>query len=186
FKAEFAACGANSRIHLIACCLVDFNKAGYPSLAEIGFLTVSPEWLPFSSEAEAMLIQSLIEGGRSFTKTLRYDLPDEATIAAAILKDVGAEGIALFLDDGSRADALRQALEDCPMPTWVWNILEPMPPFAESASAGESAGAPALANQPASARLATIITGFIRLAPLSASLPAPFSRGPDSSSGRIE
>ena len=129
FKAEFAACGANSRIHLIACCLVDFNKAGYPSLAEIGFLTVSPEWLPFSSEAEAMLIQSLIEGGRSFTKTLRYDLPDEATIAAAILKDVGAEGVALFLDDGSRADALRQALEDCPMPTWVWNILEPMPPL---------------------------------------------------------
>ena len=29
----------------------------------------------------------------------------------------------------SRADALRQALEDCPMPTWVWNILEPMPPL---------------------------------------------------------
>ncbi|MBV8423198.1 MAG: DUF1173 family protein, partial [Hyphomicrobiales bacterium] len=129
FKAEFAACGANSRIHLIACCLVDFNKAGYPSLAEIGFLTVSPEWLPFSSEAEAMLIQSLMEGSRSFSKTLRYDLPDEATIAAVILKDVGAEGVALFLDDGSRADALRQALEDCPMPTWVWNILEPMPPL---------------------------------------------------------
>jgi hypothetical protein len=54
-----------------------------------------------------MLIQSLIEGGRSFTKTLRYDIPEEATIAAAILKDVGAEGVALFFDDGSRADALR-------------------------------------------------------------------------------
>jgi hypothetical protein len=72
--------------------------------------------------------QSLIEGGRSFTKTLRYDLPDEATIAAAILKDGGAEGVALFLDDGTRADALRQALGDCPMPTWVWNVLDPMPP----------------------------------------------------------
>ena len=68
-----------------------------------------------------MLIQSLIEGGRSFTKTLRYDIPEEATIAAAILKDVGAEGVALFLDDGLRADALRQALEDCPIPTWVWH-----------------------------------------------------------------
>ena len=76
-----------------------------------------------------MLIQSLIEGGRSFTKTLRYDIPEEATIAAAILKDVGAEGVALFLDDGLRADALRQALEDCPIPTWVWHILAPMPPF---------------------------------------------------------
>jgi hypothetical protein len=75
-----------------------------------------------------MLIQSLIEGGRSFTKTLRYDLPEEATIAA-ILKDVGAEGVALFLDDGSRADALRQALKDCQMPTWIWNILAPMPPL---------------------------------------------------------
>ena len=58
FRAEFALCDAKAHVRLIACCLVDFNKAGYPALAEIGFLTVSPEWLPFSSEAEAMLIQS--------------------------------------------------------------------------------------------------------------------------------
>jgi len=45
-----------------------------------------------------MLIQSLIEGGRSFTKTLRYDIPEEATIAAANLKDVGAEGVAALSD----------------------------------------------------------------------------------------
>jgi hypothetical protein len=129
FKAEFALCDAHSRVRLIACCLVDFNKAGYPALAEIGFLTVSLEWLPFSSEAEAMLIQNLVENDRSFTKTQRYDLPDDATIAATVLKDAGPEGVALFLDDGSRADALRQAVEDCPMPTWVWNILEPLPPL---------------------------------------------------------
>ena len=33
------------------------------------FLTISPEWLPFSSEAEAMLIQTLV------AKTLRYIFP---------------------------------------------------------------------------------------------------------------
>ena len=134
FQAEFALCDAKSHVRLIACCLVDFNKAGYPALAEIGFLTVSPEWLPFSSEAEAMLIQTLVDSDRSFTKTLRYDLPDDAVIASALLKDAGPEGVALFLDDGSSADALRQALQDCPMQTWVWNILEPMPPLPKARS----------------------------------------------------
>ena len=83
FRAEFALCDAKAHVRLIACCLVDFNKAGYPTLAEIGFLTVSPEWLPFSSEAEAMLIQALVGTERSFTKTLRYDLRDDAVIASA-------------------------------------------------------------------------------------------------------
>ena len=127
FRAEFALCDAHSRIRLIACCLVDFNKAGYPALAEIGFLTVTQEWLPFASEAEAMLIQTLVDSDRSFTKTLRYDLPDEAVIASAIVKDAGPDGVALFLDDGSNGDGLRQALQDCPMQTWVWNIFEPPP-----------------------------------------------------------
>ena len=135
--------------------MVDFNKAGYPALAEIGFLTVSPEWLPFSSEAEAMLIQTLVDSDRSFTKTLRYDLPDDGVIASALLKDAGPEGVALFLDDGSNGDGLRQALQDCPMQTWVWNILEPMPPLpkarprangstplAEEVRAPASSGAP--------------------------------------------
>jgi hypothetical protein len=134
FRAEFALCDAHSRVRLIACCLVDFNKAGYPALAEIGFLTVSPDWLPFSSEAEAMLIQTLVDSDRSFTKTLRYDLPDDGVIASALLKDAEPEGVALFLDDGSSADALRQALQDCPMQTWVWNILEPMPPLPKARS----------------------------------------------------
>ena len=123
-----------------------------------------------------MLIQSLIEGGRSFTKTLRYDIPEEATIAAAILKDVGAEGVALFLDDGLRADALRQALEDCPIPTWVWHILAPMPPLPKARLQAKEPEPTPLANQPASVRLATVSIGFIRLAPLSGSLPAPFSQ----------
>jgi hypothetical protein len=134
FQAEFALCDAHSRMRLIACCLVDFNKAGYPALAEIGFLTVSPEWLPFASEADAMLIQTLVDSDRSFTKTLRYDLPDEAVIASAILKDTGPQGVALFLDDGSNSDGSRQALQDCPMQTWVWNILEPMPPLPRARS----------------------------------------------------
>ena len=122
-----------------------------------------------------MLIQSLIEGGRSFTKTLRYDLPDEAMIAAAILKDVGAEGVALFLDDGSRADALRQALQDCPMQTWVWNILEPMPPLPKARVQAK--------ERSPSARKPTRLGPsrhhqhrFHRLAPLSGGLPAPFSQ----------
>jgi Protein of unknown function (DUF1173) len=132
-----------------------------------------------------MLIQSLIEGGRSFTKTLRYDIPEEATIAAANLKDVDAEGVALFLDDGLRADALRQALEDCPIPTWVWHILAPMPPFPKARLRAKEPEPTPLANQLASVRLGTVSIGFIRLAgerqPSSAFLP-----GRDSSSGRIE
>jgi hypothetical protein len=132
-----------------------------------------------------MLIQSLIEGGRSFTKTLRYDIPEEATIAAAILKDVGAEGVALLLDDGSRADALRQALEDCPIPTWVWHILAPMPPFSKTRLQAKEPAPTPLANQLAWVRLGAVSIGFIRLAgerqPSSAFLP-----GRDSSSGRIE
>ena len=157
FRAEFALCDAKAHVRLIACCLVDFNKAGYPALAEIGFLTVSPEWLPFSSEAEAMLIQTLVDSDRSFTKTLRYDLPDHAVIACALLKDAGPEGVALFLDDGSSGDALRQALQDCPMQTWVWNILEPMPPLPKarsrangpkSVSQGAAASAPSSSPSP--------------------------------------
>jgi hypothetical protein len=157
FRAEFALCDAYSRVRLIACCLVDFNKAGYPALAEIGFLTVSPEWLPFSSEAEAMLIQALVDSDRSFTKTLRYDLQDDAVIASAILKDAGPEGMALFLEDGSSAGAFRQALQDCPMQTWVWNILEPMsqlpkarPRANGSKSDSQKAAAPALLGSPSS------------------------------------
>jgi Protein of unknown function (DUF1173) len=130
-----------------------------------------------------MLIQSLIEGGRSFTKTLRYDIPEEATIAAAILKDVGAEGVALFLDDGSRAEALRQALEDCPIPTWAH-------PRAHAAvlesDCRRKSRSPTHPNQPASPRLATVSIGFIRLAPVSGSLPAPFSQVETPAAGRIE
>jgi Protein of unknown function (DUF1173) len=149
FQTEFALCDAKSHVRLIACCLVDFNKAGYPALAEIGFLTASPEWLPFSWEAEAVLIQTLVEGGRAFTKTLRYDLPDDAVIASAILKDAGPDGVALFLDDGSNGDGLRQALQDCPMQTWVWNPLEPMPSLPEALRAKGAKSTPEDARAPA-------------------------------------
>lgn len=57
--------------------------------------------------------------------------------------------VALFLDDGSNGDGLRQALQDCPMQTWVWNLLEPMPPLPKALRAKGSKPAPDSARAPA-------------------------------------
>ena len=98
-------------------------------------MVVSENWIPYASTYEKMLVDALATLWRRSVKGLRYGLPANKPIAAALLLD-GPNPVALYIvppdADAAYEDSLRELLGSrSEMRNWVWRPAEEeLPPLA--------------------------------------------------------
>ncbi len=109
--------------HIMVIGTFSVAKAGYPVLHEIGMMLTTANWIPFEHIREQELIETLTEGKRSFTKSLRFNLPIETPIASMVLTDT-TPPTAMFVaapgEEPASDAALADAAEEGTYPGWLW------------------------------------------------------------------
>lgn len=118
-----SAWGADETTRLVVAFTSEVDAAGVPNVQEIAIMNTLHDWLPFDNEREKLLLGTLLQQRRAFIKTLRYNYRMGHPMASAILTDVDADGVALFLppaDPAARApwEAVMAAHSG---PTWEWS-----------------------------------------------------------------
>lgn len=137
-------------VHLMAIATFGVGHTGVPSIEEIALMAVSSGWIPFENQFELMLLGSLVEKKRRFTKGLRYNLPSSTPLATAVLADTQPQPTAMYIVPfGASEDYLQQLSElvdNSKLPSWKWELgaadMPALPP---------AVAAPALRRQPAQA-----------------------------------
>jgi len=95
-----------------------------PSFEEIALMVVSPAWIPFESQFELMLLNTLAEQKRRYVKGLRYNLASTSPLASAVLADTQPQPTALYIVPFGSSDGFVQELntliENSKLPSWKW------------------------------------------------------------------
>ena len=124
FAAELSLWAALPDTHLIAIATFGLDANGVAKIDAIALMIVTENWIPFENGFEGELISALTRRGASFQKGLRYNLPMDQPLASAILREDGAEPVALFIAPSMASDANRAALDaltaQSEIATWVW------------------------------------------------------------------
>ena len=124
FAAEIDLWNAVSGTHLIVVGTFSVGSAGYASMEELALMSVDENWLPFSSSEEKRLSDILVSQGRSFVRSLRYNLAPSRPLAFAILSDTKPEPFVLYLvpmdADAAYEVALRDLVASSKLPSWTW------------------------------------------------------------------
>ncbi len=109
--------------HIMLIGTFSIAKAGYPVLHEIGMMLTTANWIPFEHMREQELIDVLTGAKRSFTKSLRFNLPLTTPIASMVLTDT-APPTAMFVatpgEDTAMGAALADAAAEGIYPGWLW------------------------------------------------------------------
>ena len=118
--------------HVVVVATFAVADKGYANIVEIGLMLVNAEWLPFDHVRDCALLDRLVADGRSFMKTLRFNLAPRAPIASAVLTDL-AKPVALFVSDPN-ADAaaladLHEVAAEGVYASWIWGYEPEMPPL---------------------------------------------------------
>ena len=119
--------------HIMVIGTFSIAKAGYPVLHEIGMMLTTANWIPFEHMREHELIDALTEDKRSFTKSLRFNLPVATPIASMVLTDT-TPPTAMFAatpgEETASDTALANAAEEGIYPAWLWLEGAEMPDLA--------------------------------------------------------
>ena len=126
FATEIELWNSNSAngVHLMAIATVGVGHTGVPSFEEIALMAVSPGWVPFESQFELMLLNTLGEKKRRYVKGLRYNLASTSPLATLVLSDTEPDPTALYVVPlGASEDYLQeldQLIENSKLPSWKW------------------------------------------------------------------
>jgi hypothetical protein len=133
FGSELALWSASESLHLLVIATFGLVESGIPIIIELSLLPTTGQWLPVEDQAEYLLMQKLVNHERSFTKSLRYNVPASKLMPSASLTDCGAWPQLLLIsrpaNDGANfdKDLTRLAATDGPR-HWIWRALsEGMP-----------------------------------------------------------
>jgi len=135
FDNELALWNADAASHLMAISTFSLNPAGLAIVDEMAVMVVSENWIPYESTYEKMLVDALATLWRRSVKGLRYGLPANKPIAAALLPD-GPNPVAFYVvppdADATYENALRELIgARLEIRNWVWRPAEEeMPPLA--------------------------------------------------------
>lgn len=135
FDSEIALWSADKASHLIAIATFGLNTAGLAVIEEIALMVVSENWIPFESAYDKKLVDTLARAGEQSTKGLRYSLPVDQPIAAAMLLQHQPRPVALYIVPPTADDEFEGAVRDLiasrpEMNNWVWRVADgEMPPL---------------------------------------------------------
>lgn len=132
FARELALWDASPESHLIAAATFGVGVSGIAAIEAIALMMVSERWIPFESQYEGMLLDTLTKRGSIFMKGLRYNLPPTQPMASVVLTRNGGQPIAMYIvpddADGAYRETLELLISESGMDTWIWDIAEgPMP-----------------------------------------------------------
>jgi hypothetical protein len=121
-------------VHLMAIATASVTAAGIPSFEEIALMVVSPGWIPFESQFELMLLDTLVEKQRRFVKGLRYNLASTTPLASVVLPDTQPQPTAMYIVPCGASEAFLQEMADLiegsRLASWKWTLgTVGMPPI---------------------------------------------------------
>jgi hypothetical protein len=128
FATEIELWDSNSEngVHLMAIATFGVGHTGVPSIEEIALMVVSPGWVPFENQFELMLLGSLVEEKRRFTKGLRYNLAPTTPLAAVVLADTQPQPTAMYIVPfGASEDFLldlNRLIDSSKLTPWKWEL----------------------------------------------------------------
>lgn len=87
FESELSLWAANDWLHLMTIATFTLSPASVPALDGLSLMPVTNQWLPVDDAFDLQLTARLVNEGRSFRKTLRYNLATEHQLPSALLTD---------------------------------------------------------------------------------------------------
>jgi hypothetical protein len=135
FAGEIALWSADEASHLICIATFGLNAAGLAIIEEIALMVVSENWIPYESAHDKKLVDALASVREQSTKGLRYNLPFDRPIAAAMFLQRQPSPVALYIVPPTADEEFEHALGDLiasrpEMDSWVWRAADgEMPPL---------------------------------------------------------
>ena len=130
FEQELSLWGISEGLHMVIIATFGLSDAGIPTIEELSLMPTSAQWIPVEDVFELKLVSRLLQAGRRFSKSLRYDSPAQRCLTTAVLLDTADRPSPLCIarpGDASRCIAKRG--DDDAMP-WVWDVGQTtMPPL---------------------------------------------------------
>jgi|10_taG_2_1085330.scaffolds.fasta_scaffold07627_4 hypothetical protein len=112
--------------HLLVIGTVNVSVSGRLEFLELSLILVNEEWLPIENGFDHLLVTSLMNSGRHFTKGLRYNMGSDRPLAFAVLTDTSPKNTALYVVPPGAIEDYREALdelvEDPGLNSWVWDM----------------------------------------------------------------
>ena len=136
FAHELAWWGATDDLRMVAAATFSLSGAGVPTIEELTLMPTTNQWLPVEHELARVLVDQLVHGGRSLRTPMRYNLPVDQTLAAAVLTDIADRSVALHVHAGARPERGADTASDepdLPGDAWHWWSGDAMPPLPASA-----------------------------------------------------
>jgi hypothetical protein len=129
FNSEIALWSADEASHLIAIATFGMNIAGLAIVEEIALMAVSENWIPYESAYEKRLVDALATVRQQSTKGLRYNLPANRPIAAAMFLQRQPRPVALYIVPPTADDEFEAALGELiasrpEMDAWLWRVVD--------------------------------------------------------------
>jgi len=133
FNAQLSLWGTHDCLHMMTIATFTLSCAGVPSLEEMSLMPVTSEWLPVDDEFDWQLTARLVNEGRSFRKTLRYNMATGHQLPTALLTDTDEAPHPLTIDrDGSHADGIlcnaAESTRANDSSDWCWRVSEEQMP----------------------------------------------------------
>lgn len=126
FGLELDMAEAHESLRIVVLATAWLNEAGSAQLAEATLMLTTKNWLPVETPEELELVSQLVDGQRSFTKGLRFNVKDRP-IATAILTDLKPP-CALYIQpadvDEAYSEILTELEKDSGMTAWLWDAEE--------------------------------------------------------------
>jgi hypothetical protein len=141
FENEIALWNADETSHLIAIATFGLNSVGLAVVEEIALMVVAENWVPYESLHEKKLVDALARMREPSIKGLRYSLPADQPIAAAMLPRRRSRPAALYIvpagAEGPYESALDELIASRPeVDAWIWRAADgDMPPLPVSGRA---------------------------------------------------
>lgn len=124
FKTEMDMWDDDVRMMVIATFSV--SAGGANTIEEIALMPTTSNWMPFENPWEKLLIKTLTETNRRFSKCLRYNLSADRPLAAIVLNDTEPKPTAMYvtlpLVKDEYLTALKVLIDGSQLASWTWGV----------------------------------------------------------------
>ena len=152
FDAELALWASADDVHMVVIATFGVSEAGVPTIGAMSLMPVTPQWLPIEDAFERQLVERLVAAGRSFIKSLRYNLGRNDQSTCALLTDCEGTPAALRIQSAPTDESASTTdRTDHAARRWTWHrYLQSMPELPPKAQGrgSDRAELPASASYP--------------------------------------
>jgi hypothetical protein len=111
FEVELGLWDALEDTHLMAIGTFGVGATGIAAMEEIAFMTVTSNWIPFESNYDKQLIDTMTHAQRRFMKGLRYNLSEKLPLACLVASDTLPTPTAMYIEPPIASEDYRKALD---------------------------------------------------------------------------